>query len=117
MSRAAVLLLALLLAACARSPATTPSPPAPPPQPAVVVPTTPGPALMRAAIRIALTRAAPREAAVVADPKTDAEAIAMVRSLDHDVRHSLAELERDHGRHATPAALIRAHDAVKAMQD
>jgi hypothetical protein len=76
------------------------------------------PALTAApAVRAALVRAAPREAALVASPQADADSIALVRLLHRNVEHALADLERDGGRHVTPAAVARARTAVRDLQN
>lgn len=107
--------LVLLLAGCAASespPLPLPEPPAPPevvePAPATTI---------APALRAALARAAPRESALVAAPSADADSIALVRTLHRNVEHALAALERDGGRHVTPAAIKRAQTAVKDLQN
>jgi hypothetical protein len=111
-----VLLLLALLAACshvAPAPEVLPEPPIPvvepsPPPPAVTVPRK---------IRAALDRAVPREQALAASPASNGADIALVILLHRNVVSALAELERDGGRHVTPAAIARAQTAVKDLQN
>jgi hypothetical protein len=117
MSRTLLVLLALLAGCAAPVPPTpVPEPPAPPP-PEVSAPAAPARDAAPAKIRAALARAGPREAALVAAPSTDAASIALVRQLDRNVRDALADLERDGGRHITPAAIKRAQTAITDLQN
>jgi hypothetical protein len=106
-----------LLAGC--SAAVPPEPlPEPPPLPAPAV-ALPSAALIAAPqkLRAALARAVPREAALVAAPSADAASIALLRLLNRNARASLWELERDGGRHITPASVARARTAVTDLEN
>lgn len=113
-----VLCVLMLLSACSPvAPASViptedlavpPVPPLEPPPAAVAVPRK---------IRDALDRAVPREQALAASPASDAADIALVLLLHRNVVAALAALERDGGRHVTPAAIARAQTAVKDLQN
>lgn len=113
------LLVLALLGACAPAPQCSPPLPAPPLPPVAQEPVAAPPPLLAApaTLRAELIRVAPREAALVASDAADADAIALVRQLHRNVEHALADLERDGGRHITPAAVKRAQTAVKDLQN
>lgn len=116
MTRTAVLALILLLAGCATKPLPVPPvPPSPRMEPVEDMP----PVAIRvpAKIRADLAAVAPKEAALVASPSVGADDIALVRLLHRNVEAALADLERDGGRHVTPAARKRAATAVKDLQN
>ena len=108
-----ILFLMLALAGCSPAPIEPPitvEPPLPVPEPVPAVIEVPR------QVRAALIRAEPREHALAASPRSDGDEIALVRLLHHNVLLALAELERDGGRHATPAAIARAKTAIKDLQ-
>jgi hypothetical protein len=114
MMRAMFLLLALV--ACSH-PVPVPDALPEPPIPAVEPPPPPAAVAVPKKIRAALDRAVPREQALAASPASDGADIALVRKLHRNVVTALAELERDGGRHVTPAAIARAQTAVKDLQN
>jgi hypothetical protein len=103
-----ILPLLLALAACSAPVTIVPPAPVAEPVPAVIE--------VPRQVRAALVRAEPREHALAASPRSDGDDIALVRLLHHNVLIALAELERDGGRHATPAAIARAKTALKDLQ-
>ena len=109
------LLAIVLLASCTAPPAPPPAP-SPPPV-AEAPPPPPPPTTVPAKLRAALARVTPREAALVAAPTADANDIALVRQLDSNVRQALADLERDGGRHVTPAQVAKAKTALKDLEN
>lgn len=107
----------LLLCGC-QTVATAPVPSPEPVPVAVQVPMAPPPAVVvPTKIRAALARAAPKEQELVASPQSDPADIALMTTLHRNVVDALAELERDGGRHVTPAAVTRARTAVRDLEN
>jgi hypothetical protein len=119
MMRATLLLVLMLASSCAAADPELPlpEPPVPPSAPVVTVEPSAANVALPKHIRAALDRAVPQENALAASPASDSEDIRLVRLLHHNVVAALATLERDNGRHVTPAQVARAQTAVKDLQN